>query len=221
MNCCICGSKLSFFQGTASLRYKDKQYPLCEHCSKTKIQLLNEKSVTIQEQAYSYFKDFLETKELADPNCKAALLDLLSEYDHSQADAERLRQQKDFEARWLQGILLTTGYTFTGYHITKYMGLLNASVVLGTGFLSEFSAGIADTLGIESERFSQKVEQAKQATQTNLKQKARAIKANAIIGIDYDIFMVGNNMVGVSINGTAVTIEPEIPKNNIPSDNIE
>lgn len=101
------------------------------------------------------------------------------------------------------------------------MGLLNASVVLGTGFLSEFSAGIADTLGIESERFSQKVEQAKQATQTKLKQKALAIKANAIIGIDYDIFMVGNNMVGVSINGTAVTIEPETSKDNVPSDNIE
>lgn len=146
---------------------------------------------------------------------------MLSEYDYSQADAERLRQQKDFETRWLQSILLTTGYSFTGYHITKYMGLLNASVVLGTGFLSEFSAGIADTLGIESERFSQKVEQAKQATQTKLKQKALAIKANAIIGIDYDIFMVGNNMVGVSINGTAVTIEPETSKDNVPSDNIE
>ncbi len=221
MNCCICGSKLSLFQGTASLRYKNKQYPLCEHCTKVKIQLLNEKDLNGQDKARSYFKDFLENRNIEDPNCRNALLNLLNEQDYSRADAERVRLQEESNQKWLNNILLTTGYNFTGYRITKYIGLLNASVVLGTGFLSEISAEISDTLGIESDRFSQKVEQAKSSTQTKLKQKALAVKANGIIGIDYDIFMVGNNMIGVSINGTAVTIEPDQPKDTIVSSHPE
>lgn len=74
MNCCICGTKLSFFQGTASLRYKDKQYPLCEHCSKIKIQLLNEKSTAIQEQAILTLKIFLKTRGLPTPIVKPLFL---------------------------------------------------------------------------------------------------------------------------------------------------
>mgnify|MGYP002474615196 FL=1 len=36
---------------------------------------------------------------------------------------------------------------------------------------------------------------------------ALAINANAIIGIDFDITTFSNNMIGVSVNGTAVVVE--------------
>lgn len=39
--------------------------------------------------------------------------------------------------------------------------------------------------------------------------RARAVcqDANAVIGVDFDYITFGNNMIGVSANGTAVVIE--------------
>ena len=207
MNCCVCGAKLSFFQGSAYIRYNGKQYPLCERCTKERIRIQNGKTANERAVAIEYFKGFIERGAVANSDCKVALLQLFSETEAATEELRKAEQQIEFNREWLNNIMLTTGHTFAGYEIVEYKGLLNASVVLGTGFLSEISAEIADTLGTESELFSQKIEKAKESTQNKLKEKALSISANAIIGIDYDIFTVGYNMIGVSINGTAVKIE--------------
>lgn len=207
MNCCVCGSKISFFQGSAYIRYNGKQYPLCERCTKERIRLQNGKTTNERVVAIEYFKEFIERGTVANSDCRAALSQLFDETEAETEEIKKVEQQIKFNREWLNNIMLTTGHTFAGYEIVEYKGVLNASVVLGTGFLSELSAGIADTLGTESELFSQKIEKAKESTQDKLKAKALSIRANAIIGIDYDIFTVGNNMIGVSINGTAVKIE--------------
>ncbi len=109
----------------------------------------------------------------------------------------------------LLNILLTTGYSFEGYKIIGYNGIVSGEVVMGTGFLSEFEASINDFFGGSSDAFAAKMSQAKEiATQKMIEQSIKR-NGNAILGIDFNYTTFGNNMIGVSANGTSVIIEIE------------
>lgn len=104
--------------------------------------------------------------------------------------------------------MITTGYNFEGYKITKYINIIQSEIVLGTGFLSEISATVTDTFGISSAAMSNKLSTAKRETQYDLIRKSIKLGANAILGIDFDITTLRNNILVVSATGTAVVIEP-------------
>lgn len=103
--------------------------------------------------------------------------------------------------------MLTTGYDYNGYTIKKYMGVVSGQVVLGTGFLSEFTASFADFFGEESNKFADKLEQAKNAAMMKLIDKSLEKGGNALIGVDFDYITFRNNMIGVVANGTSVLVE--------------
>lgn len=103
--------------------------------------------------------------------------------------------------------LLTTGYDFEGYKIEKYIRVVSGTIVLGTGFLSEFSASVSDLLGTTSEVFAEKLEIAKDAAVKQLIDKSVNLGGNAVIGVDFDYIIFSNNMIGVVANGTSVLVE--------------
>lgn len=103
--------------------------------------------------------------------------------------------------------MLTSGYNFEGYKINSYNGIVSGEVVLGTGFLSEFSASINDFFGSTSEEFSMKMKQAKDIATSKMIDTSIVKGGNAIIGVDFDYTTFGNNMIAVSANGTSVVIE--------------
>lgn len=103
--------------------------------------------------------------------------------------------------------MVTTGYDFEGYKIVEYKKVVSGSTVLGTGFLSEFSAGLSDIFGKASTTFAEKLEKARDASYNKLLANAAIIGANAIIGLDFDYIIFSSNMMGVVANGTAVVIE--------------
>lgn len=109
--------------------------------------------------------------------------------------------------RLMDNHLMTTGYYFDGYRIKGYNGVISGSVVLGTGFLSEFGASISDLFGSQSELFSDKLETARELALKNLVKKSAQNSGNAIIGIDFDYITFSNNMIGVVANGTSVVVE--------------
>lgn len=88
-----------------------------------------------------------------------------------------------------------------------YKGVISGQVVLGTGFLSEFSASFSDFFGMEANFFSDKLEKAKNAAKERLIEKSVLSGGNAIIGVDFDYIMFSYNMIGVIANGTSVIIE--------------
>lgn len=77
-------------------------------------------------------------------------------------ESNELQKQEQTKNR-IENHMLTTGYDFNGYKIKKYMGVISGQVVLGTGFLSEFTASFADFFGEESNRFADKLETSKNA----------------------------------------------------------
>ena len=116
-------------------------------------------------------------------------------------------EQKNAKKKLLETYMLTTGYEFSGYKIKKYIGVISGQVVLGTGFLSEFTASFADFFGEESNKFADKLETAKNAAVEKLIKKSADKGGNAIIGVDFDYITFHGNMIGVIANGTSVVVE--------------
>lgn len=132
-----------------------------------------------------------------------------NEMDNSSAQSElkRLAEERAALKKAADSQMLTTGYDFSGYKIINYMGVISGEVVLGTGFLSEFSASLSDLFGDESTAFADKLETAKKAALEKLTLNSVKKGGNAIIGIDFDYITFSNNMIGVVANGTSVVIE--------------
>ena len=103
--------------------------------------------------------------------------------------------------------MTTTGYQFEGYQIIEYLNVMSGEVVLGNGFFIEINAQISDFLGTNSELFEGKIAKAKEAAMDNLINKALHAGANALIGIDFDLMTLTQNIIVVSVNGTAVRIK--------------
>ena len=101
--------------------------------------------------------------------------------------------------------MLTTGYTFEGYRIEKYITVVSGSAVLGTGLLSEMA--LADFSGTFCDEFETKLEDAKDEAIKKPIRKSVGLGGNAVIGIDIDYMQIGG-MVGVIANGTSVSIKP-------------
>ena len=111
-------------------------------------------------------------------------------------------------------MLITTGYNFEGYDIIKYLDVLSASVVLGTGMFSSANASIADFFGTRSDSYERKLQDAKNAAIEELKKQTISKGGNAIIGIDIDYTTFSSDIIGVIANGTAVKIKESEEKTN-------
>lgn len=107
----------------------------------------------------------------------------------------------------VENFLMTTGYNFEEYKIVKYNKVICAETVMGTGFFSEFSAGLSDFFGVEDDAFASKLDEARSSATHKLIHKAIKIEANAILGVDFDYVLFNKNMIAVIANGTAVTVE--------------
>lgn len=133
---------------------------------------------------------------------------------------ERAKAEERAVAEWLAKIekeaslfkknnFLTTANSIEGHKVVAYKGIISGDIVLGTGFFSETSAAFADFFGISSNLFSRKMKQAKAIAENEMINNALAVGANAVIGIDVDYQTIGNNMIAVSMNGTAVVVEAD------------
>lgn len=114
-------------------------------------------------------------------------------------------------------MLITSGFNFEGHEILKYHGVFVGNSALGTGFFSEFGAGISDFLGTESNRLNKKLDEARSNAMRSLEQAVSRTGANAIIGLDLDYTMFTGNLIGVIASGTAVTVK-EKGEENLPQE---
>ena len=114
-------------------------------------------------------------------------------------------ERNDFINR-LNNHMLTTGLSFEGYNIIKYLGLVSGDIVMGTGFISSISASISDMFGVNSIEYSNKIKLAKEQAIADMIQCSTEKGANAIIGISFQITSFSNDLIGVSVSGTSVLI---------------
>ncbi len=207
--CAVCGEKKSGFSMPYQILGEEgKEYPACVACSKI-YDALGSKDCGELERAQAD----LQEKLRANPQMEFSLRELLQK----RLLASRERLQKIEERQKVRDNLITlqktmpqtTGYSFEGYRIEAYCGVVCAEVVMGTGFFSEWSASVSDLFGERSNVFESKLEEARRAAMRRLIEKTALAGGNALIGIDFDYVNFAGNLMGVITSGTAVKIEPE------------
>lgn len=106
-------------------------------------------------------------------------------------------------------MLLTTTPMIEGKRITQYCGIVAGEAVLGVNVLKDLFAGIRDFVGGRSGIYEKELQRARDIALNELKDKAKELGANAVIGIDIDYEVLGkeNGMLMVSASGTAVIFE--------------
>ena len=105
-------------------------------------------------------------------------------------------------------MILSTTPTIEGRPIREYKGVVTGETIIGANIVKDFFAGIRDIVGGRSESYERVLRDAKDTSLNEMSQRAQAMGANAIVGIDIDYETIGANgsMLMVATSGTAVVI---------------
>ncbi len=219
ITCSACGKKQTSFLEDFPLSNNLTDFRICIACKEHKDSLIRY-SKTDDINSYSISKDYFNeiiTKNECDETVKEYLDKLLLDCDSYRTieeqkqlqrlkeEEEKLRQAGIFKGS-VEACMVTTSSDFNGFHILEYKGIVTGETIIGTGFLSEFSAGPSDFFGSQSDKFSNKMSTAHEAALLKMKQKAVMAGANAVISVHLDYITFQNNMIGAVANGTAVLI---------------
>jgi uncharacterized protein YbjQ (UPF0145 family) len=108
-------------------------------------------------------------------------------------------------------MLVTTTPSIEGKKIVRYMGIVTGEAILGANIFKDFFAGIRDIVGGRSVAYEKELQHAKDIAIQEMTEQARAVNANAVVGVDldYETIKVGQtgSMLMVSASGTAVAYE--------------
>ncbi len=202
--CCVCGKKISSWAKEHPISEKYPQEFFCDTCFE-KVKILQKSPVTNEmefESANSYIDGYISSGNLKAEVCEV-LENVKAGITENVIKAEELRKEREK----YDYIMKTNGYNFEGYKITKYIDVVTAETVLGTGIASEFTSQFADLFGVKSEAFSSKLSEARKDAMDSVLKQVVKLEGNAIIGVDYNYHAFASNLIGVIISGTAVVIE--------------
>ena len=105
-------------------------------------------------------------------------------------------------------MILTTTPTVEGKQIVNYHGIVFGEVIAGVNFVRDFFAGVRNIVGGRSSSYEDELTQARETAMRELEHRAMEKGANAVVGIDLDYEVLGENngMLMVTASGTAVTV---------------
>jgi uncharacterized protein YbjQ (UPF0145 family) len=106
-------------------------------------------------------------------------------------------------------MLVTTTNMIEGRKIVEYKGLVAGEAIVGANIFRDLLASIRDIVGGRSSTYERALGDARQIAVSEMTDKAAALGANAIVGVDIDYETVGSNgsMLMVTAAGTAVRLE--------------
>ena len=106
-------------------------------------------------------------------------------------------------------MLVTTTNTIEGRRIVEYRGLVAGEAILGANLFRDLFASIRDIVGGRAGSYEKVLNDARETAIGDMTDKAAALGANAIVGVDIDYETIGANgsMLMVSATGTAVRFE--------------
>lgn len=106
-------------------------------------------------------------------------------------------------------MITTTTPTIEGKKIIEYKGIVFGEVVAGVDFVKDIAASFTNFFGGRSNSYEGELIQAREQALAEIQQKAKALGANAVVGVDLDYEVLGaqGNMLMVTASGTAVVTE--------------
>lgn len=105
-------------------------------------------------------------------------------------------------------MILSTTPQIEGRTIREYKGVVTGETIIGANAFKDFFAGIRDIVGGRAGSYEKVLREAKDTSMQEMMERAQAMGANAIVGIDIDYEAIGANgsMLMVAASGTAVVI---------------
>jgi len=108
---------------------------------------------------------------------------------------------------YCHNMITTTTNNIEGKPVQKYLGVVTSEAIIGANIMKDIFAGIRDIVGGRSGSYERVLQEGKETAMRELIERANAMGANAIIGIDLDFETVGSGtMMMVVATGTAVVI---------------
>ena len=106
-------------------------------------------------------------------------------------------------------MVITTTPTVEGKRIREYRGIVTGEAILGANILQDLFAGIRDIVGGRAAAYEKELRSAREIAFAEVTASAQLLGANAVVGIDLDYEVLGQNngMLMVSVSGTAVVVE--------------
>ncbi|MTI46651.1 putative heavy metal-binding protein [Sporosalibacterium faouarense] len=106
-------------------------------------------------------------------------------------------------------MISTTTPTIEGRKIVEYREIVFGEVISGMDFIKDFAAGLTNFFGGRSKSYEGELIEARENAIREMEQRAAALGANAVVGVDIDYEVLGQsgNMIMVTASGTAVVIE--------------
>ena len=105
-------------------------------------------------------------------------------------------------------MIITTTPSIEGKKIVEYKGIVFGEVIAGVDFVKDFVAGLSNFFGGRSGTYEEELLNARETVLHELEERARAMGANAVVGVDIDYEVLGsdNGMLMVTASGTAVVV---------------
>ncbi len=106
-------------------------------------------------------------------------------------------------------MIITTTPTIQNREIISYLGIVNGEVILGINFVKDFAAGLTNIFGGRSVSYEDELVQGRTKALTEMEDRAKRMGADAVVGVDIDYEVLGQNgsMIMIVVTGTAVKLQ--------------
>lgn len=104
--------------------------------------------------------------------------------------------------------MVTTGFDFEGYRITRYLGLIRGITVRSRSIVGTLGGALQTIVGGNITLFTELCEKSREEAYELMLAHAREKGANAVIAVRYDATELMGGVTEVLAYGTAVIIEP-------------
>ena len=103
-------------------------------------------------------------------------------------------------------VWMSTTFEIPGYKVDKQLGLCWGVLVRSVGFAKGFTGSFKALAAGEVPQYTDVVNKAREAAVERLMEHAKALGANAVLGVRFDSSDVGNGLSEILAYGTAVVI---------------
>ncbi|WP_340116288.1 YbjQ family protein [Pelagibius sp. 7325] len=103
-------------------------------------------------------------------------------------------------------MLIVTTDGIEGRRIVEYLGIVSGDAIVGANVFRDAFARVRDVVGGRAGGYEKALRGAKQHALEDLAEEARALGADAVVAVDLDYEVIGDSMLMVSANGTAVKL---------------
>ncbi|MEQ9609712.1 MAG: YbjQ family protein [Kiloniellaceae bacterium] len=103
-------------------------------------------------------------------------------------------------------MLIVTTDGIEGRRIVEYLGIVSGDAIVGANIFRDAFARVRDVVGGRAGGYEKALRGAKEHALEDLTAEARALGADAVVAVDLDYEVIGDSMLMVSANGTAVKL---------------